>query len=325
MIELKHISKTFHTKDQAFHALTDVNLTVNTGDILGIVGYSGAGKSTLVRIINGLVKPTGGEVIIDDINLFEQKKQAIDRMRHKIGMIFQDFNLFLQLDVYQNIKLALDIGGYSGNKDERIRELLELVGLTDKKEAYPAELSGGQQQRVAIARAIANHPDYLLCDEATSALDLKTANEILVLLKDIQLKTNVTILLITHQIEAVRKICNKVAIMHEGSIIEEGQIVDVFMHPKTDIAASLVKPIIDIKHEKHVYELIYKHDPNETALLSQTAKKFDVDFNIIHAHVLEIGDTKIGYLYVKINGKETEEALAHLRDKGLDVTHYDSV
>ena len=218
MIELQQISKTFEQGKQAFVALNPIQLTINDRDILGVVGYSGAGKSTLIRLINGLVTPTTGKIIIDDVDLLTLKKKALNRMRQQIGMIFQDFNLFDQLSVYQNIKLALDISHDKKHQETRIKDLLRLVGLQDKQDAYPKQLSGGQKQRVAIARALANNPKYLLCDEATSALDLKTTDEILLLLKDIHKKTNLTIVFITHQIEAIKKICNKVVVMEQGQI-----------------------------------------------------------------------------------------------------------
>ena len=326
MIQLNNLSKTFDQGKTKFVALHPVNLTINDGDILGIVGYSGAGKSTLIRLINGLITPTTGKIIIDDIDLLTLKKQALNRMRQQIGMIFQDFNLFDQFTVYQNIKLALDIANQKAGQETRIFELLDLVGLQDKRASYPKQLSGGQKQRVAIARALASRPKYLLCDEATSALDLKTTEEILLLLKDIQKQTGVTIIFITHQIEAIKKICNKVVVMDQGTIVEQNDVLELFMNPKHEVTKSLVK---QTKHFDEtltdVYELIYKNEANETSILSDMIKTYNVDINILHAQVLEIVDTEIGYLYIKITGDDIASALEYLKSMEIKVTRYDSI
>ncbi len=326
MIQLNNLSKTFDQGKTKFVALHPVNLTINDGDILGVVGYSGAGKSTLIRLINGLITPTTGKIIIDDIDLLTLKKQALNRMRQQIGMIFQDFNLFDQFTVYQNIKLALDIANQKADQETRILELLDLVGLQDKRASYPKQLSGGQKQRVAIARALASRPKYLLCDEATSALDLKTTEEILLLLKDIQKQTGVTIIFITHQIEAIKKICNKVVVMDQGTIVEQNDVLELFMNPKHEVTKSLVK---QTKHFDEtltdVYELIYKNEANETSILSDMIKTYNVDINILHAQVLEIVDTEIGYLYIKITGDDIASALEYLKSKEIKVTRYDSI
>ncbi|MGE4320154.1 MAG: methionine ABC transporter ATP-binding protein [Acholeplasmataceae bacterium] len=326
MIELQQISKTFEQGKQAFVALNPIQLTINDRDILGVVGYSGAGKSTLIRLINGLVTPTTGKIIIDDVDLLTLKKKALNRMRQQIGMIFQDFNLFDQLSVYQNIKLALDISHDKKHQETRIKDLLRLVGLQDKQDAYPKQLSGGQKQRVAIARALANNPKYLLCDEATSALDLKTTDEILLLLKDIHKKTNLTIIFITHQIEAIKKICNKVVVMDQGQIVEQNNTIDLFMDPKHPVTKSLVKETIHIDETyTDVYELIYTKDANETSVLSQMIKSFDIDINILHAQVLDIVDDQIGYLYVKMTGHDLDAAISYLNTHGIKVKKYDNI
>ncbi|MFA6801520.1 MAG: ATP-binding cassette domain-containing protein [Acholeplasmataceae bacterium] len=326
MIQLKHLSKTYTEKNKTFVALEPIDLTINDGDILGVVGYSGAGKSTLIRLINGLLTPTTGDVYIDQMNILTLKKKELNRMRQQIGMIFQDFNLFDQLSVYQNIKLSLDISHQKHQQKERITELLKLVGLQDKQNAYPKELSGGQKQRVAIARAIANHPKYLLCDEATSALDLKTTDEILLLLKDIQKQTGVTIIFITHQIEAIKKICNKVVVMDQGHIVEQNSVLNIFMHPSHEVTKSLVKQTIHIDDTlTDVYELIYTKEANESSILSNAIKTFQIDINILHAQVLEIVDDQIGYLYVKMTGKDIKNAILFLKSKGIEVNKYDRI
>jgi len=326
MIQLKNINKTFQLNNQTIYALKNINLTIHDGDILGVVGYSGAGKSTLIRLINQLIQPTSGKIIIDGIDMLTLKIKALNRMRQQIGMIFQDFNLFDQLTVYQNIKLALDISKQKKNQNQRIVELLKLVGLEHKKDAYPSQLSGGQKQRVAIARALANHPKYLLCDEATSALDVQTSKEILNLLKQIQKQTNLTIILITHQIDAIKQICDKVVVMDQGMIVEQNNIKDLFMNPKHRVTQSLVKQSIHLDESlENIYELIYKTHASDRSILSKAIKKYNVDINILHAHVLDIVDMSIGYLYVNISGDEINDAIAYIKSKGIQVSQYDRI
>ncbi len=326
MIQLKNINKTFQLNDQTIYALKDINLTINDGDILGVVGYSGAGKSTLIRLINQLIQPTSGKIIVDGIDTLTLKTKALNRMRQQIGMIFQDFNLFDQLTVYQNIKLALDISKQKQDQKNRIIELLKLVGLLNKKDAYPSQLSGGQKQRVAIARALANHPKYLLCDEATSALDVNTSKEILALLKHIQKQTNLTIILITHQIEAIKQICDKVVVMDKGIIVEQNNIKDLFMNPKHKVTQSLVKQSIHFDESiKNIYELIYKTHASDRSILSDAIKKYDVTINILHAHVLDIVDMSIGFLYIHISGSDMNQAITYIQSKGIQVSKYDRI
>lgn len=326
MIELKQVSKTYQLKNNTLNALDHINLTINDGDILGVVGYSGAGKSTLIRLINKLITPTTGQIIIDGIDILTLNKKALNRMRQQIGMIFQDFNLFDQLTVYQNIKLALDISGQTEYHKQKIIDLLELVGLQDKVNAYPKQLSGGQKQRVAIARALSNNPKYLLCDEATSALDLKTTDDILNLLKDIQKKTGITIIFITHQIESIKKLCRDVVVMDEGLIVEQNNVIDLFMNPKHPVTKSLVKQSIHLDDTlTNVYELIYQTNADDASTLSEAIKKYNVDINILHAQVLDIVDQHIGYLYIKITGKDIALALTYIKSKGIQVNRYDSL
>lgn len=322
MIELKHISKSYPNKKTTFHALDDVNLTIEAGEIVGILGYSGAGKSTLVRIINGLIEPTGGIVSIDGVALDMHKQKAIDRMRHTIGMIFQHFNLIHSMTVYENIKLPLDIAKYPGNKDERILELLSLVGLSDKKEMYPKSLSGGERQRVGIARALANHPKVLLCDEATSALDQKTATDILDLLKQIHEKTGVTIVFITHQIEVVKALCDRVVVMDQGRIVEDTPIKHLFIHPTSLVAKSLLQTFKYETTESMVYELVYNHKNSDDTILSDCIKQFNIDVNIKYAKTLALKSETIGFLYVQFFGKQTSEAIAYLKAHNVEVNLY---
>ena len=251
MIELKHISKIFPTADGDFQALTDVDLTIPTGDIFGIVGMSGAGKSTLVRCINLLERPTSGQVLID--GLLEENGRAVDlctlspaqlrRARRGISMIFQQFNLLMQRTCLDNICFPMEIAGVSkAQARQRARELLDTVGLPDKADAYPSQLSGGQKQRIAIARALASDPKILLCDEATSALDPTTTASILGLLKDLNEKLGVTVVVITHQMSVIEEICSRVAILDGGILAEQGKVEDIFSDPHTDAARRLVYP-----------------------------------------------------------------------------------
>ena len=234
MIRLEHITKTFQTKETNLHAVKDVSLTIDQGAIFGIIGFSGAGKSTLVRCINLLEVPSKGKVWIRDTNLLELSEEQLRKERQKIGMIFQHFNLLAQRTVLEIV------GKKKAQAVEKARELLKLVGLEDKETSYPAQLSGGQKQRVAIARALATDPDILLCDEATSALDPITTSNILSLLKEINEKLGLTIVIITHQMEVVKQICHKVAIMEEGKVVERGNVSDVFTTPKSEVAKKLL-------------------------------------------------------------------------------------
>lgn len=243
MIELKHISKTFPTADGVFQALDDINLTIRDGDIFGIVGMSGAGKSTLVRCINLLERPTAGQVVIDGQDLMELSAPQLREKRRSISMIFQQFNLLMQRTCLKNVCFPMEISGVrKTDAAKRAMELLELVGLPDKANAYPAQLSGGQKQRVAIARALATRPKYLLCDEATSALDPNTTQSILHLLKEINQTLGVTIVVITHEMRVIEQICQRVAVIDQSCIAEIGNVSDVFTHPKSDIAKALILP-----------------------------------------------------------------------------------
>ena len=242
MIELRSLSKTYVTKDGSHEALRDINLKIDVGDIYGIIGVSGAGKSTLVRCINLLERPTAGQVIIDGEDVTNYEGRALLNLRMKIGMIFQDFNLFAQRTVLQNVLFPLEIR-HDNRKDalERAHELIKLIGLEGMEKRYPSNLSGGQQQRVAIARALANHPEYLLCDEATSALDSVTTEQILQLLQEINRDLGVTIIVITHAMSVVEAICNRVAVIDGSQIVERGYTSEVFASPKTNITRRLLR------------------------------------------------------------------------------------
>jgi D-methionine transport system ATP-binding protein len=248
LIELRNLSKTYEGKSGSHEALRNINLTIQDGDIYGIIGLSGAGKSTLVRCINLLERPTSGQVLIDGVDVTNYTGRQLLDLRSSIGMIFQDFNLFAQRTVLQNVLFPLEIR-HDDKKAARVRaqELLELVGLTDKAKSYPSQLSGGQQQRVSIARALANNPSIMLCDEATSALDSLTTDSILTLLKDINRDLHVTIVIITHAMSVVEAACNKVAVIDGSEIVEKGEVREVFTNPQASITKKLIKLVeIDV-------------------------------------------------------------------------------
>ncbi|MFL0196706.1 methionine ABC transporter ATP-binding protein [Clostridium sp. WILCCON 0269] len=242
MISIRDLNKTFNTPNGKVEVLKNINLKIEKGDIFGIIGFSGAGKSTMIRCLNRLEEPTSGTVFIGDKDITAMGKDELREARKKIGMIFQDFNLFHSMTVYKNVAFPLKIAGYpKGKIKDRVHEILDLVELSDKIESYPAQLSGGQKQRVGIARALANEPDVLLSDEATSALDPQTTYSILELLKDINKKLNLTILLITHELDVIKYICNNMAVIEEGSIVETGSTNSVFLNPKSNTAKKFVK------------------------------------------------------------------------------------
>ena len=316
MIELKHIQKVFHTPKGDIHACQDVNLTIQTGEIFGVIGYSGAGKSTLVRIINQLEEQTSGEVIIDgeDISLLNPKD--LRKKRTKMGMIFQHFNLLWSRTVQKNIELPLEIAGVDKEiRKKKTRELIELVGLQGRENAYPSELSGGQKQRVGIARALANDPGILLCDEATSALDPDTTEQILDLLKDINRKLGITIVMITHQMEVVQKICHRVAVMSEGKVVEVGRVKDIFEHPQHTVTKRFVRDISskiddDKQNEnlKTIYpdgillRLTFDEDISRQPIVSRVMKETTLDISIVSGNLTNTIDSSFGVLIVNVLG-----------------------
>lgn len=324
MIELIHVSKTYHQKNTSIEVLKPTHLSITDGEILGIVGKSGAGKSTILRMINGLIKPSTGEVFVDGVSLFSLKQKDINRMRHSIGMIFQHFNLIHSMSVYENIKLALTIGHYPKEDiHSRIHELLGLVGLNGKDTRYPNQLSGGEKQRLGIARALANKPKYLLCDEATSALDQETAYEIIELLKDIQKKTDLTIVFISHQIDVIKDLCSRVIVMDQGEIIEDQPIKSIFTHPMHQKTKALVHSLTYEKPKDVIaYELIYDQKNSGEAILSHMIKIYHVDVNILFAKTLKIQEEWIGYLYVEIRGNDLDKAIQYLNDQRIEVSIY---
>ncbi|NIZ40950.1 methionine ABC transporter ATP-binding protein [Entomospira entomophila] len=323
MIEFKNVSKTYHLNKAPFHALSEINLIIPDGSIIGILGKSGAGKSTLLRMINGLITPSQGEILVDSrvINSLSTKEQRA--MRHTMGMVFQNFNLFQTKTVYQNIEIALQaIESPKQKRREKIEKVLEQVGLSAKIHSYPQQLSGGEKQRVGIARALVTNPKYLLCDEMTSALDPKTAKEILDLLQVIHQKYHLTIIFITHQIEAVMHLCHEVILMEHGKITHRSSTLDLFLHLDNPSTATYLKPIVydvPIEHD-HVYQLIYVGAVlQEESVLSHMIRHYSVDVNIIHAKILLIGKERLGYLYLQILGDNQDQAITYLKDQGIIV------
>lgn len=322
MIELKNVNVTFQIKKQKIEAVKNVSLHINKGEIFGIVGGSGAGKSTLVRTINGLQKPTSGDVIIDGIDIINLKKKDLRDLRKKIGMIFQHFNLISRKTVGQNIEFALSVQGLpKDSRKERVKELLGLVGLEDKENVYPAELSGGQKQRVGIARALAASPKILLCDEATSALDVHTTKEIVDILRNINEELGITIVFITHQLEVAKQLFHKVAVINDGIIVEESTAYDVFANPKHELTQKLVRneikipnPILD-KVKGYILTLSYKGERSLEPVISEVNKKYNVILNILHGNIEYIQEKPIGILVISVEGeeKELEKAVEYLK------------
>ena len=329
MLELKHITKTFDTDAGPVTAVNDVSLTINQGEIFGIIGFSGAGKSTLVRCINLLERPTSGEVVIDGTDLTRLSDADLRVVRRRIGMIFQHFNLMPSRTVFDNIALALRHSGLDkAARAKKIESLLELVGLSDKINAYPAQLSGGQKQRVAIARALANDPKVLLCDEATSALDPQTTRSILRLLKEVNEKLKLTIVVITHQMGVIKEICDRVAVMKTGRIVEEGSILEIFAHPKDALTKDFINTANNVKKFLEVVKsgaLADELKPGDKALLltylGKSAgepmvvalyERFGVKANIVFGNIDFIAGQALGKLGVVLSG--TPESIAAAED-----------
>jgi D-methionine transport system ATP-binding protein len=333
-IEVQHLSKTFFQKDGQVDALTDINLTIDSGDIFGIIGMSGAGKSTLVRCLNYLERPTSGEVYIEGVALGGLSEKELREQRTKIGMIFQHFNLLMQRNVIDNIAFPLRIQGMKKKEArERAAELLETVGMTEKAKAYPAQLSGGQKQRVAIARTLASNPNILLCDEATSALDPQTTASILELLKEINQKYGITIVVITHQMAVVREICTHVAILHHGELVESGEVEEIFDHPKTAAARELLardsgsevwpgeSRLIGQLNENRRIRIVFTQNSAFEPVIANTILKFGEPVNILKADTRNIGGIAKGEMILGLpkNRELQEEMISYFREVGLEI------
>ncbi len=325
IIQIKNLEKKFKSKDNIVTALKEINLDINEGDICGIIGMSGAGKSTLVRCINYLEKPTKGSVIIDNKNLSTLTDKELRKVRQNIGMIFQQFNLLLQRNVEDNISFPLEISGISKKEGKkRALELLNLVGLVDKRKSYPSQLSGGQKQRVAIARALSTNPKILLCDEATSALDPTTTRSILSLLKEINKKLGITIIIITHEMSVVEEICNYVAIIDDGSLVEHGSVEDVFSHPKTDAAKKLVyhnnNSVVEM-NGKRCIRIVFDGKSSYEPVIANMVLECRAQVNILFANTQDINGQAFGQMVLQLpeDNLVADKIINYLRDKNIVV------
>ena len=332
MIQLREVRKVFNRDKTKIEALKGINLTVNQGDIFGVIGFSGAGKSTLIRLVNYLEIPTSGDVIVNGRNLKELSSSELRDLRKKIGMIFQHFNLLESKTIFQNISIPLILNKVP--KDEikkRVYELLEFVGLENRANAYPSELSGGQKQRVGIARALATNPLILLCDEATSALDPQITQSILGLLKKVNKKYNITILMITHEMNVIREICNRVAVIEQGQVIEQGRLIDIFANPKEETTKNFVRTVVHDKIPESILEQ-FENEERSTLLelkflgknaresvMADASRENNVDLNILYANFTELQKDILGYITVEAKGEKEDiiEAIKYMESKGV--------
>jgi len=332
MIEIKNLVKVYSTKKRNVIGVNNVSLTINRGEIFGIVGYSGAGKSTLLRCLNLLEKPTSGQVIINGVDLTSLEEKELRKARLKIGMIFQHFHLVSSKTVFENVAFALKAANKSKDEiEKRVVELLDMVGLSDKRDAYPSQLSGGQKQRVGIARALANDPTVLLCDEATSALDPSTTKSILSLLKKINRELGITIVLITHEMEVVKDICDRLAVMQDGKVIEVGSVYDIFTNPKEPLTKSFIDSVLQFdlpenllsKRTGTIVKIQFKGEIAEEAIVSDMLQLFKVKGNFLHGKIEYIQDMPLGIFIMELTGEATEidQAIHYIaqRTNGLEV------
>lgn len=338
IIELKNITKTFEQDGKIFDAVKDASVSVERGEIFGIIGFSGAGKSTLVRTINLLGRPTSGSVTVNGKNFLALSEKELRQERKKIGMIFQHFNLMKSRNVFDNVAFPLKRSGLSKEEiAKKVHSLLELVEINDKDRNFPSQLSGGQKQRVAIARALANDPDILLCDEATSALDPTTTKSILKLLKKLNRQLGLTIVIITHQMEVIKEICGRVAVMEKGKIVEQGAVFEIFANPKDEVTkrfiratSSLTKieelieedsPVVHMEEGEYLVRFTYIQKNVSEPLISATSRIYDVTMNLIFAEIEIVQDAPIGGTIAIISGKKEniERALQHIREENVGV------
>ncbi len=333
-IQLNQVSKIYESDKGVLHALDDINLSIQQGEIFGIIGYSGAGKSTLLRLLNGLEYPSSGTVNVNHKCITDLKGYELRAFRERVGMIFQHFNLLWSRTVFENIALPLELSGKKNN--DRIQELIRLVGLEGKEDAYPSQLSGGQKQRVGIARALANDPMILLCDEATSALDPQTTDEVLELLANINQQLNLTIVLITHEMPVIRKICNRVAVMERGKIIEEGSVIDIFRHPKTEVTKrfitqeffqeegnriALLEELKEAHPEGYLVNLTFKGDQSKTPVLSEVIKHTPITVNVLQGQIQQAQGIPIGLLTIQMTGQDQDlqKAIDYFKQHHVEV------
>lgn len=320
MISIKGLSKVFPVKGTSIKAVDDLNLEIKKGEIFGVIGYSGAGKSTFIRLINRLEDPSDGQIMIDDQEITALNKKQLRLSRQEIGMIFQHFNLLWSRTVRENIAFPLEVAGMSKQeRNKRVEELIDLVGLSGRGNAYPSQLSGGQKQRVGIARALANNPKVLLCDEATSALDPETTDSILSLLVDINEKLGLTIILITHEMHVIRKICHRVAVMDAGRVVEQGDVLDVFLHPEQQVTRKFVEQVMGDNQDTESLDFLrgnYKSgrllrlhfigEVTNQALISQVSREFVVNINILQGKITQTQKGAYGTLFIHLEGENSE-------------------
>ncbi|WP_132770157.1 methionine ABC transporter ATP-binding protein [Tepidibacillus fermentans] len=340
MIRLHKVKKVYNGNKEEVVALKEINLEIEKGEIYGIIGYSGAGKSTLIRLINMLEEPTEGEIWVDGRQMNRLSQKELRKARQEVGMIFQHFNLLWSRTVFENIAFPLEIAGVPKEEiNQRVNELIDLVGLTERANAYPSELSGGQKQRVGIARALANRPKVLLSDEATSALDPKTTDSILELLQEINRKMGITIILITHEMHVIQKICHKVAVIDQGEIVEEGPVLEVFTHPKQQITKEFVKQVTEhmdteetirqIPLEKGSYILKCKFvgENANQPIISRWVKTLDVEANILEGNIQYVQGSSYGSLYIQVKTTvdKLNESIQFLSNCGVEVEVVENV
>ncbi|CAM4324101.1 methionine ABC transporter ATP-binding protein [Jeotgalicoccus halotolerans] len=334
MIDISNVTKIFKTKNQNITAVDHVGLNVKKGEIFGVIGYSGAGKSTLIRLLNGLEQPTEGTVTVTGDEISGMTMKELRQKRQKVSMIFQHFNLLWSRTVAENISFSLEIAGVPKKERQlRVSELIRLVGLEGRENNYPSELSGGQKQRVGIARALSNEPQVLLCDEATSALDPETTDEVLDLLVDITKKMNLTIVLITHEMHVIRKICDRAAVMENGKVVEVGAVIELFQNPQSNVTKRFVKD--DISDDDHavameeikeafptstIVKLTFVGTRTKSPIVSQVIRNYGLDVNILSGNIKQTNQESYGHLYIAldINQETLEQITAEF--KKHDVT-----
>lgn len=322
MISIKNVQKIFTLGKREVTAVDDMSLEIKSGEIFGVIGYSGAGKSTFVRLLNRLEEPTSGQIYIDNYEMTALKSKGLRLARQEIGMIFQHFNLLWSRTTAENIAFPLEVAGVKkAERAKRVQELIDLVGLTGKENAYPAQLSGGQKQRIGIARALANNPKVLLCDEATSALDPETTSQILDLLVDINKKLGLTIVLITHEMNVIQKICHQVAVMEAGRIVEQGDVLEVFSKPQQPVTKKFVEQVVSSvddnagiqqlvagRTDGKVLRLHFYGTATNEALISDIAKKYAVQINIIQSKMMLTTGGLLGTMVIHLTGEEAVDA-----------------
>jgi len=330
VISIEGLTKTFFIKEDAIHAVKDVNLTIAEGEIFGVIGYSGAGKSTFIRLLNRLEEPTSGKVSIGEEEITSLHGKELRKARQNIGMVFQHFNILWSRTVRENISYPLEVNRVpKAERNARVDELIQLVGLTDRADRYPSELSGGQKQRIGIARALANNPKVLLCDEATSALDPETTNSILDLLIEINQRLGLTIIMITHEMQVIRKICNRVAVMEDGQIVEEGDVLSVFSNPQETVTKRFVEQVMENADDESdvdallsqftsgkVMRLHFIGEKANEALISNVCRRYNVDISILQGKISQTQKGPYGTLLVHIDGEQEplEQAITYMME-----------